>query len=66
MSFEEIAHLHMRAGEIDRALDWLERGYEGRDPNLPYISSNPNYDPLRSHPRFEALMQRMGFPTSPL
>ena len=63
MSYEEIAHFHLRAGENDRALDWLERGCEARDPNLPYISSNPNYDSLRSHPRFKDLLRRMGFPS---
>jgi hypothetical protein len=63
MSFEEIAHFHLRAGENDRALDWLERGYQARDPNLPYISSNPNYDSLRSHPRFKDLLRRMGLPS---
>ncbi len=63
LPYEEIAHFHLRAGENDRALDWLERAYEARDPNLPYIGSNPNYDSLRSDPRFKGLLRRMGFPS---
>jgi tetratricopeptide (TPR) repeat protein len=62
MSHEEIALFHLRAGEVERAFDWLERGYEARDPNLPYISSNPLYDSLRSDSRFQALLRRMELP----
>jgi hypothetical protein len=62
MSFDEVAQFHLRAGEIDRALDWLERGYQAHDPNLPYINCNPNYDALRSHPRFKDLVQRLELP----
>ncbi len=54
----DIAGLYTCAGEKARALDWLERGYEARDPNLPYLGM-PLYDPLRSEPRFQALMRRM-------
>jgi TolB-like protein/tetratricopeptide (TPR) repeat protein len=61
-TYEEIARFRLRAGENDRALDWLERGYAARDPNLPYISSNPIYDSARSDPRFQALLRRMNLP----
>jgi tetratricopeptide (TPR) repeat protein len=63
MLLEEIAHFHLRAGEKDRALDWLERAYEVREPSLPYVSSIPNYDPLRRDPRFTDLVRRMGLPS---
>jgi hypothetical protein len=45
MSFDEVAQFHLRAGEIDRALDWLERGYQAHDPNLPYINCNHQLQP---------------------
>ena len=57
-----IARFYLFAGENDRALDLLERGYESRDPNLPSISMNPDVDPLRSHPRFQDLLRRMNLP----
>jgi tetratricopeptide (TPR) repeat protein len=63
VSYVEMAYFHLRAGENDRTLDSLEQGYQARDPNLPYISVNPHYDSLRSHPRFESLIRRMGLPT---
>ena len=57
-----IAILYLRAGENERALTWLEKAYEARDPNLPYASSAPWYDPLRSDPRFRDLLRRMNLP----
>jgi len=57
----DVAHMYLFAGEKTLALDWLERAYEARDPALPYLRL-PLFDPLRSEPRFQALMRRMGLP----
>ena len=54
----------IRAGLLDRALDSLERQYDKRDPNLAYISVAPVFDPLRSHPRFRALLKKMNLPAA--
>jgi len=56
-----IARRYLDAGDNDRAIDWLEKAYEERNPNLPYIGL-PFYDPLRSDPRFQDLLRRMGLP----
>jgi tetratricopeptide (TPR) repeat protein len=53
---------YIRVGELDRALDWLERGYDVRNQNMPYISVAPIFDSVRQHPRFRALLQRMNLP----
>jgi len=53
---------YIRAGDMDRALDWLERGYDRRNQNMPYISVAPIFDSVRQHPRFRALLQRMNLP----
>jgi serine/threonine protein kinase/Tfp pilus assembly protein PilF len=62
VSFEPVAFLYLSAGENERALEWLEKGLEARDPNLPYISVKPIYNPLRSDPRFQDLLRRMNLP----
>jgi tetratricopeptide (TPR) repeat protein len=54
----EVAELYALAGEKGQALDWLERAYHARDPNLPYLR-HPAFDPLCSEPRFQALMQHL-------
>ncbi len=51
--------LHLQLGESDLALDWLERAYAERRGWLAYLRVEPLLDPLRGHPRFEALVRRM-------
>jgi TolB-like protein len=50
------------AGDRARALDWLEKAFADRDPNMPYIGCMPIFDPLRSDPRFKALLRQMNLP----
>ena len=57
----DIADLYLDAGDKAQALDWLEKGFEVRDPNMPYIGVFP-YDSLRAEPRFQALLRRMNLP----
>jgi serine/threonine-protein kinase len=47
-------------GDIDEALDWLERGMAARVGTLVYAKVEPMLDPLRSRDRFRALLQRVG------
>ncbi len=54
----DVATLYVYAGDNEHAMEWLERAYEARDPNIPYIRL-PVYDPLRSDPRFQELMRKM-------
>jgi TolB-like protein/DNA-binding winged helix-turn-helix (wHTH) protein len=54
-----------RLGDRDAALGALERGYRGRVGELMLLAVAPWFDPLRSDPRFEALVARMGFPPPP-
>jgi TolB-like protein len=46
-------------GDKGQALAWLERAYEDRDQWMVFIASYPGLDPLRSEPRFQALLRRM-------
>jgi len=57
----EIANWYCYAGDGERCLYWLERAYEVRDPNLPYLWY-PDYDSVRSDPRFRDLLKRMKLP----
>jgi len=46
-------------GEVERAIEWSERAYDDRRGWLAYVNVNPLMDPMRGHPRFEALARRM-------
>jgi len=56
-----IADRYIRAGDYDKAMDWLEESFREHDPNLAYLGL-PLYDPLRGNPRFQALLRRIGLP----
>ncbi len=55
-----IALVRLGLGENEVALDWLERAYEVRALRTPSIGLDPRFEPLRSHPRFQDLLRRVG------
>jgi TolB-like protein/DNA-binding winged helix-turn-helix (wHTH) protein len=57
-----LAEAYGGLGEKEHALAWLERAYKDRDQWMVYINAYPGLDPLRSEPRFQALVRRMNFP----
>jgi hypothetical protein len=60
-----ISFVYSFAGEKEQALKWLERAYEMKDPNMPYIIS-ACFDILRDDPRFQELLRRMNLPEGKL
>ncbi len=48
-------------GETEEAMTWLERAYEDREPFLITAKVDSLLDPLRSGPRFDDLLRRIGF-----
>ncbi|MBI2073166.1 MAG: protein kinase [Gemmatimonadetes bacterium] len=53
------ALLHLALGDHAKALDWAERAYAERRGWLAYLKVNPLLDPLRSEPRFQALLNQL-------
>jgi TolB-like protein/DNA-binding winged helix-turn-helix (wHTH) protein/Flp pilus assembly protein TadD len=56
----EIAVIYTSLGDTDQAMNWLEKGYQERFN--PGVLLRPGFDPLRSDPRFEDLVRRVGLP----
>jgi tetratricopeptide (TPR) repeat protein len=57
-----LALLHVQAGRNEEALDWLETAFRQRSPRLAWLKAYSGFDPLRSHPRFRALVRQMRLP----
>ena len=60
ISAQYIALVYTGLGETDQTFTWLDHAYEERFPVLAYLKVFPLYDPLRSDPRFTALLQKIG------
>jgi serine/threonine-protein kinase len=53
------AFFHMQMGDRERALDHLERAYRAHSSDMIFIDVEPCFEPLRSEPRFQALVERV-------
>jgi len=58
----EVALVYAGLGEKDEAFAWLEKSLEAHDKGLAYLKIDPCLDPLRSDPRFDRLVRRVGLP----
>jgi serine/threonine protein kinase/Tfp pilus assembly protein PilF len=54
-----LAYVHTGLGELDRAMDYLERAYDERAGSLYGVKGSFLFEPLRAHPRFRALLAKM-------
>jgi hypothetical protein len=56
----EVAHVATLKGDRSLALDWLEKSYQHHDYWMLYINVDPEYDAIRSDPRFQEIIHRLG------
>jgi serine/threonine protein kinase/Flp pilus assembly protein TadD len=58
----DIAAVYVGLGEKAQAFEWLSKAFEERSGFLIYIKCDRRFDGLRSDPRYEALIKRIGLP----
>jgi TolB-like protein/Tfp pilus assembly protein PilF len=58
----ELAILYIGLGEKEQALSALERAYAAHDPQMQFLGVAPEYDTVRSEPRFQELIRKVGLP----
>ena len=58
-----LADVSLGLGDYDQAIEWLQAATGEHDGLTAHINALFKYDPLRADPSFQALLQRMNFPT---
>lgn len=63
-----LAWLHLGLGDVQKALEALERACKERESRVLWLRVSPVYDALRADPRYQRLLRRIGLPpvASPL
>jgi TolB-like protein/Tfp pilus assembly protein PilF len=57
------AQIQGALGEVDEALDWYEKAFADRTPNMAFAAITPGFSPeLVGNARYQAIVDRMGFP----
>ena len=57
-----VAKAYLDLGEKDKAFAELNKAYEIRLSSLCWLKVEPQMDPVRSDPRYQELLKKMGFP----
>ncbi len=57
-----IAQSHARLGEKGPALEWLAKAFDERDSRMVALKVDPCFDGLRTDPKFQDLIKRIGLP----
>jgi eukaryotic-like serine/threonine-protein kinase len=58
-----IATIYAGLGDKNRAFEFLEKAYQERSPDIPwFLKADLRIDNLRSDPRFQDLLRRVGLP----
>jgi tetratricopeptide (TPR) repeat protein len=55
-----IAEIYLGLGEVDRALDWLEKACDERATWMIFLKVHPIFEQLHAQPRFIEILRRMG------
>ncbi len=56
-----VAAAYANSGDTNHALEWLETAYSEHLPFLVTANSDFIFDRIRSEPRFQALMKKVGW-----
>jgi serine/threonine protein kinase/Tfp pilus assembly protein PilF len=62
VSSMDFAMTYVALGETERAFAMLTKAYGERAPWLTSLAADPAFDPLRSDPRLQSLITRVGIP----
>ncbi|HJT69260.1 MAG TPA: winged helix-turn-helix domain-containing protein [Terriglobales bacterium] len=59
-----IASLYAALGEQAHVLEWLQKGYEEHSSGMDYLAIDPEFDSVRSNPKYQYWLGVLGLPSS--
>jgi eukaryotic-like serine/threonine-protein kinase len=59
VSLDIVASVYVALGDKEKAFEYLEKGFQERAGWMIWLRVDPIWDPIRSDPRFDALMKKM-------
>jgi len=59
----EFASIFAGLGDANNSMMWLERAYQKRESQMPFIQSDERFNSLHSDPRYQSLVRRLGLPS---
>jgi hypothetical protein len=63
VSFLDMTYRYLFTNQPDKAMDWVEKGFEMHDPQMTYIATTIYYlDPLFGNPRLISICEKMNLP----
>ncbi len=61
--FMDMSTRYIIANQPDKAMDWIEKGFDLHDPQMTYLTATGQYfDKLFGNPRFIAICEKMNLP----
>jgi len=57
-----LAMIYAQMGETDTAFHWLEKSFQDHEVEMYWLKVEPPFEPLRSDPRWQKMLDKVGFP----
>ncbi len=58
---DRVALIYVGLKRYDTAFEWLDKAFQARTPGMTLLNA-ARWDPIRSDPRFQSILRRMGLP----
>jgi hypothetical protein len=52
--------IYSKLGDADNSIRYLERAFTEHSSDLVFLNTEAYFDPVRSDPRFQAMVRRVG------
>jgi len=57
-----LAMMYAVLGDVDESYKWLDKSYEEREVEMYWLKVEPPFEPIRSDPRWQGMLDKVGFP----